>query len=119
MQKELNSFAAFYNEKNQGHKLEWNYALGTVSLRARFAAGLKELSVSLYQAVILLLFNDMEEMLPLPRSHLRHRKLVVVALNSGTTSTARKLKNLGVAVMKYEERVAVQRRYSWAQSMMG
>jgi len=61
MQKELDSFAAFYNEKHQGHKLEWNYALGTVSLRARFAAGQKELSVSLYQAVVLLLFNDMEE----------------------------------------------------------
>ncbi|KAH9963578.1 Cullin-4B [Russula dissimulans] len=61
MQKELDLFAAFYNEKHQGHKLEWNHALGTVSLRARFAAGRKELSVSLYQAVVLLLFNDMEE----------------------------------------------------------
>ncbi|KAI9451539.1 Cullin-4B [Russula earlei] len=61
MQKELDAFAAFYSEKHQGHKIEWNHPLGTVSLRARFAAGQKELSVSLYQAVILLLFNDMSE----------------------------------------------------------
>ena len=61
MQCELDGFAAFYNEKHQGHKIEWNHALGTVNLRARFAAGQKELSVSLYQAVVLLLFNDMPE----------------------------------------------------------
>jgi len=62
MQEELDGFAAFYGEKHQGHKIEWDHALGTVSLRARFAAGQKELSVSLYQAVVLLLFNDMTEM---------------------------------------------------------
>lgn len=61
MQSELDGFAAFYSEKHQGHKIEWSHALGTVSLRAHFAAGQKELSVSLYQAVILLLFNDTTE----------------------------------------------------------
>lgn len=61
MQEELNAFAAFYNKKHQGHKIEWNHALGTVTLRARFATDQKELSVSLYQAVVLLLFNDMTE----------------------------------------------------------
>ena len=61
MQAELDAFAAFYNEKHQGHKLEWNHALGTVTLWARFATGQKELSVSLYQAVVLLLFNEMTE----------------------------------------------------------
>ena len=63
MQADLDDFAAFYNEKHQGHKIEWNHALGTVTLRARFAMGQKELSVSLYQAVVLLLFNDMTEIL--------------------------------------------------------
>jgi len=61
MQCELDGFAAFYNEKHQGHKIEWSHALGTVSLRAHFAVGQKELSVSLYQAIVLLLFNDMAE----------------------------------------------------------
>ncbi|KAN0123228.1 Cullin-4B [Russula decolorans] len=61
MQSELDGFATFYNEKHQGHKIEWSHALGTVSLRAHFVVGQKELSVSLYQAVVLLLFNDMVE----------------------------------------------------------
>ena len=61
MQSELDEYAAFYSEKHQGHKIEWSHALGTVSMRAHFAAGQKELSVSLYQAVVLLLFNDMAE----------------------------------------------------------
>ncbi|KAI0259323.1 Cullin family-domain-containing protein [Gloeopeniophorella convolvens] len=62
MQTELDGFSAFYGEKHQGHKIEWNHALGTVSLRARFAAAQKELSVSLYQAVVLLLFNDADDL---------------------------------------------------------
>jgi cullin 4 len=61
MQRELDGFAIFYIEKHQGHKIEWSHALGTVSLRAHFAAGQKEISVSLYQAIVLLLFNDMAE----------------------------------------------------------
>jgi cullin-4 len=61
MQAELDAFAAFYNEKHQGHKIEWDHTLGTVTLRARFAMGQKELSVSLHQAIVLLLFNDITE----------------------------------------------------------
>ena len=61
MQDELTKYTTFYKAKHQGHKLDWDHALGTVSLRAHFAAGEKELSVSLYQAVVLLLFNDAEE----------------------------------------------------------
>ncbi len=61
MQAELDAFAAFYNEKHQGHKIEWDHALGTVNLRARFPMGQKELSVSLFQAIVLLLFNDTKE----------------------------------------------------------
>ncbi|KAI0665335.1 hypothetical protein C8Q78DRAFT_1065044 [Trametes maxima] len=40
--------------------LDWDHALGTATLKARFKGGEKELSVSLYQAVILLLFNEDE-----------------------------------------------------------
>ena len=61
MQGDLTSFATFYKTKHQGHKLDWDHALGTATLRAQFSAGSKELSVSLYQAVILLLFNDETE----------------------------------------------------------
>ncbi|THH15298.1 hypothetical protein EW146_g5163 [Bondarzewia mesenterica] len=58
MQVEIDNFANFYKKKHQGHKLDWDHGLGTANLRANFKGGEKELSVSLYQAVILLLFNE-------------------------------------------------------------
>ncbi|KIM50910.1 hypothetical protein SCLCIDRAFT_12255 [Scleroderma citrinum Foug A] len=62
MQSELDAFVTFYKSKHQGRKLDWDHSLGTATLKARFKAGSKELTVSLYQAIVLLLFNDVEEM---------------------------------------------------------
>ncbi|KAG6330007.1 hypothetical protein ID866_9082 [Astraeus odoratus] len=62
MQSEVDSFVAFYKSKHKGRKLDWDHSLGTATLKARFAAGPKELTVSLYQAVVLLLFNDTTEL---------------------------------------------------------
>ncbi|KAH8111451.1 Cullin-domain-containing protein [Phellopilus nigrolimitatus] len=61
MQADLSKYATFYKNKHQGRKLDFDHALGTASLRGRFAAGEKELSVSLHQALVLLLFNDEDE----------------------------------------------------------
>lgn len=61
MQRELNKYTDFYKAKHSGRILNWDHALGTASLKARFKAGIKELSVSLYQAIVLLLFNEREE----------------------------------------------------------
>lgn len=61
MQDDLQKFATFYKNKHQGRKLDFDHSLGTVQMRARFKGGEKELSVSLYQAVVLLLFNDQVE----------------------------------------------------------
>ncbi|OSX68038.1 hypothetical protein POSPLADRAFT_1064405 [Postia placenta MAD-698-R-SB12] len=61
MQDELTRCANFYKSKHSGRKLDWDHALGTAILRASFKNGEKELSVSLYQALILLLFNDNTE----------------------------------------------------------
>ncbi|RXW22215.1 hypothetical protein EST38_g3647 [Candolleomyces aberdarensis] len=61
MQREVNKYTEFYKAKHSGRILNWDHALGTASLKARFKAGIKELSVSLYQAIVLLLFNDKEE----------------------------------------------------------
>jgi Cullin family len=57
--KRAGGFAAFYNDKHQGHNIEWIHALDTSSLRTRFVAGPKELSETLYQAIVLRPFNDM------------------------------------------------------------
>ncbi|KAG2753458.1 Cullin-domain-containing protein [Suillus brevipes Sb2] len=61
MQAELNNYTTFYKIKHQGHKLVWDHSLGTATVKARFAAGPKDLTVSLYQAVVLLLFNEETE----------------------------------------------------------
>ncbi|EGN94205.1 hypothetical protein SERLA73DRAFT_97075 [Serpula lacrymans var. lacrymans S7.3] len=62
MQSDISSFSTFYKIKHQGHKLDWDHALGTATLKANFAAGTKELTVSLYQAAVLLLFNEETEL---------------------------------------------------------
>ena len=56
----LEVFKAFYVSKHSGRRLMWQHSLGTCVLRANFPSGKKELSVSLFQAVVLLLFNDMD-----------------------------------------------------------
>jgi cullin-4 len=58
MQDELMKFSMYYKDKHSGHTLDWDHALGTATLMARFMPGVKELSVSLYQALVLLLFNE-------------------------------------------------------------
>jgi cullin 4 len=62
MQDELTLYAQFYKTKHQGHKLYWDHTLGTITLKARFASGVKDLTMSLYQAIVLLLFNDANEL---------------------------------------------------------
>ena len=57
MQAELTRYSDYYKSKHSGHVLEWNHALGTMILRARFRSGIKELSVSMYQGITLFLFN--------------------------------------------------------------
>ncbi|KAG2129711.1 Cullin family-domain-containing protein [Suillus bovinus] len=61
MQVDLNHYTTFYKIKHQGHKLDWDHSLGTATVKAWFAAGPKDLTVSLYQAVVLLLFNKETE----------------------------------------------------------
>lgn len=50
-------FDRFYKSKHTGRTLTWKHSLAHCSLRARFAKGERELLVSGYQAVVLLLFN--------------------------------------------------------------
>ena len=62
MQGDLTKFTTFYKNAHQGHKLDFDHSLGTVQLWARFDRGKKELSVSLYQTAVLLLFNTSDEL---------------------------------------------------------
>ncbi|KAK7047188.1 hypothetical protein VNI00_006854 [Paramarasmius palmivorus] len=63
LQAQLNAYDQnYYQVRHPKRKLTWDHALGTMTLKARFKEGVKELSVSLYQGVVLLLFNDTPEM---------------------------------------------------------
>lgn len=62
MQEELTKYSDYYKGRHSGHKLDWDHSLGTATLKARFSAGVKELSVSLFQALVLLLFNESEDL---------------------------------------------------------
>ncbi|KAJ3022695.1 Cullin-4 [Thoreauomyces humboldtii] len=51
-------FTQFYMSKHNGRRLAWQNTLGTALLKGDFDKGPKELTVSLFQSVVLLLFND-------------------------------------------------------------
>jgi len=51
-------FSSFYMSKHNGRRLLWHPYLGHCTLRANFPLGRKEMAVSLLQTIVLLLFND-------------------------------------------------------------
>ncbi|KAJ3414768.1 Cullin-4A [Chytridiales sp. JEL 0842] len=53
----LEVFKGFYVSKHSGRRLTWQNQLGTCIVKSKFKKGTKELSVSLFQTVVLLLFN--------------------------------------------------------------
>lgn len=57
----MDSFEQFYNNKYNGRKLHWKHSLAHCQLKAKFPNGNKEIVVSSFQAVVLLLFNDVED----------------------------------------------------------
>ncbi|KAF6758848.1 Cullin-4B [Ephemerocybe angulata] len=61
MQKDLEQYEAFYKLQHSGRSLKFDHALGSAVLKGRFSNGVRDLTVSLYQAIVLLLFNNQEE----------------------------------------------------------
>eukprot|EP01080_Neovahlkampfia_damariscottae_P011659 gene11659-4896_t len=55
-------FKNFYVEKYTGRILKWQNQLSQCTLKANFPLGKKELQVSLFQSVVLLLFNDSDKL---------------------------------------------------------
>jgi hypothetical protein len=56
--KVMSDFENHYKTKHNGRKLTWKHALAHCQLKAKFPKGNKELVVSGFQAIVLLLFND-------------------------------------------------------------
>ncbi|KAL9106133.1 MAG: hypothetical protein Q9227_008781 [Pyrenula ochraceoflavens] len=59
--KSMLNFEQHYKAKYQGRKLTWKHALSHCQLRAKFPKGNKEIVVSGFQAIVLLLFNDVAD----------------------------------------------------------
>lgn len=58
MELALRDYNKFYSTKHGNRVLSWAHYLGTATLISQFPKGTKELSVSLYQATVLVLFNE-------------------------------------------------------------
>jgi len=56
----IDKFEAHYKAKHSGRKLEWKHALAHCQVKAKFPKGSKELVVSSFQAIVLLLFNGLK-----------------------------------------------------------
>ncbi|KAH8801580.1 Cullin family-domain-containing protein [Xylogone sp. PMI_703] len=58
--KHIEKYDMHYKHKHTGRRLTWKHALAHSVVRAEFNKGQKELLVSAFQAVVLVLFNDIE-----------------------------------------------------------
>ena len=54
-------FSSYYISKHNGRRLQWQPYLGHCTVKASFPLGRKEMSVSLLQTVVLLYFNEADE----------------------------------------------------------
>lgn len=61
VKKHLEKYDLHYKHKHTGRKLEWKHALAHSVVVAQFKRGKKELLVSAFQAIVLVLFNDIGE----------------------------------------------------------
>lgn len=91
----IDGFERHYKSKHSGRKLEWKHALAHCQMKASFAKGSKELVVSSFQAIILLLFNDV----PTKDSHLTYAH---IATESGLpeAEVKRTLQSLACAKLR-------------------
>ncbi|WVQ83705.1 hypothetical protein IAT38_005849 [Cryptococcus sp. DSM 104549] len=58
LQHSVSTFTDWYATQHKNRQLSWRFQLATVTLTARFPSGRFELGVSLFQAVVLMLFNE-------------------------------------------------------------
>jgi len=89
-------FEKFYLDKHSGRKLTWQAHMGTADLRDYFpeckgAKKTREINVSTYAMVILLLFND------LPKGHYLTCEDIQAQTNIPLNELTRNLQSLGVA----------------------
>lgn len=67
----IDGFERHYKQKHSGRKLDWKHSLAHCQLRATFPKGAKEIVVSSFQAIILLLFNGVGKEEDLTYEHIK------------------------------------------------
>lgn len=60
LQTSIEQFTTWYSTQHKNRQLSWRWQLATVSLTARFPSGRYEIGLSLFQAVVLLQYNQEE-----------------------------------------------------------
>lgn len=60
----ITTFDTYYKSKHTGRRLTWKHNLAHCVVKARFDRGPKELLVSAFQAIVLVLFNEADEKSP-------------------------------------------------------
>ncbi|WRT69963.1 uncharacterized protein IL334_006954 [Kwoniella shivajii] len=58
LQSSVDLFTTWYSTQHKNRQLSWRFQLATVTLTGRFSSGRYEVGVSLFQAVVMLLFNE-------------------------------------------------------------
>ena len=58
MMQALGRYEEYYKNKHGNRKMTWHHELGIATITAHFPSGTKDLDVTLFQAVVLVLFND-------------------------------------------------------------
>lgn len=71
IQMAIADFEKFYYMKHSGRKLSWKHGLAHCQMKADFPSGKKDLVVSSFQTIILLLFNDVPESEHLSYAHIK------------------------------------------------
>lgn len=59
--REIERFEQYYQKKHTGRILSWKHGLAHCVVRAHFDSGTKELVMSAFQAIVLVLFNEVEQ----------------------------------------------------------
>jgi cullin-4 len=62
LQNSVDEFTKWYATQHKNRQLSWRWQLATVTLTGRFGTGRYEIGVSLFQAVVLMGFNEEDEL---------------------------------------------------------
>ncbi|KAK8853464.1 hypothetical protein IAR55_004171 [Kwoniella newhampshirensis] len=60
LQSSVDAFTSWYSTQHKNRQLSWRFQLATVTLTGRFASGRYEIGLSLFQAVVMLQYNEVD-----------------------------------------------------------